>query len=53
MKILVVLDIDIDTETWRATCGERTSADLEIAEYVYRIVAFSERVTCGAEVHQK
>ena len=54
MRMLVVLDIEIDTEAWRATYGERTAVDLEIGEYVYRLVAFSDRMlACGADVRMK
>ena len=54
MRMLVVLEIEIDPETWRANYGERTAVDLEIGEYVYRVVAFSDRLlTCGADVRIK
>lgn len=54
MRMLVVLDIEIDTEVWRKEYGERTAVDLEIGEYVYRVVAFSDRMlACGADVRLK
>lgn len=54
MRIPVVLDIEIDPEVWRAKYGERTAVDLEIGEYVYRVVAFSDRLqSCGADVRIK
>jgi hypothetical protein len=54
MRMRVVLDIDIDLDVWRTKYGERTSADLEVGEYVYRLVAFSDRMTdCDAAVHAK
>lgn len=54
MQLRVVLDIEIDEQAWRKTYGERTSVDLEISEYVYRCVAFSDRlIACDADVRQK
>jgi len=54
MRMLVVLEIEIDEETWRAAYGERTAVDLEIGQYVYRQVAFSDRmIACGADVRMK
>ncbi|HEY3686123.1 MAG TPA: hypothetical protein VGL93_24035 [Streptosporangiaceae bacterium] len=54
MRMRVVLDIDIDLDVWRTKYGERTSADLEVGEYVYRLVAFSDRLAdCGADVRAK
>lgn len=54
MQVRVVLDIEIDLDVWRAKYGERTSADLEVGEYVYRLVAFSDRVlACEADVRTK
>lgn len=54
MRMLVVLDIEIDPEVWRAAYGERTAVDLEIGEYVYRLVAFSDRMlACEADVRMK
>lgn len=52
--MLVVLDINLDEQAWREQYGERTSVDLEIGEYVYRLVPFSDRmIACGADVRQK
>lgn len=54
MRMLVVLEIEIDPETWRTKYGERTAVDVEIGEYVYRIVTFSDRMlNCGADVRIK
>ena len=54
MQMLVILDINVDQEVWRQNYGERASVDLEIGEYVYRLVAFSERMTaCDADVRMK
>jgi hypothetical protein len=54
MQLRVVLDIDIDLDVWRTKYGERTSADLEVGEHVYRLVAFSERMlACEADVRAK
>lgn len=54
MQVRVVLDVSVDEREWRRLYGERTSVDLEISEYVYREVAFSDRmIACGADVRQK